>query len=834
MTQTNQVYLYSVSTKDFYNEEEQDKQQEIYELKNEQETADDKADITKQIDAAKEELNQLMVNNKAIRELNVSAFNDSNIIAQFESSFTRSLGLDTKSNIPTKEFIIVQVYHYAVMENLLSNGFSLNGEHYRYVFSSAGQIRMKKLVMVKESSFQQIQNRLTAGLTDEAINNEGGISINKLIAYKALVNSSSVKWGINLDTAIVVEDFEFTIKDKHVDYIGTDYEVERKVMDINNAVMDGAGLMLPSVSDKNMQFRGVWFKGLLTPFSFDKFITEYNANPIIKDVWGKEWNIIEDDIQVIFTKSQFKMAKMFESWNHYKQNYKKYDCEFSICDVEGDKFEDKQINYQMLQTLYKMPQEDLEEIASYTKETIESATNSTESMLEFIGASKNKQHKQPWQKALLLYPALINDDYFKKMIKVKKAALIKDARSGKIIIPNTKRMFIIPDAFAFCQWLFGLEVTGLLKDGEVSCQLYEDKKELDVLRSPHLYIEHAVRDNVADADIKHWFNTNGIYTSIHDPISTQLMFDVDGDTALIIDNDTFVKNAKDHMENVVPLQFKLSVAEAQEINCKNIIESLKSAYSKNIGEVSNKITKIFNQNIITAADLDMVKQLCYINNQYIDYAKTLWIAPIPNELSKKLKQLDSVKLPHFFMQAKDKKKKQVAKRNESTVNKLYDAMNTKRLIFNSKAFDYRILMKNPNVEIDEHIVSKYREVTATRYFKLQEQLNKQGSIPTKLFAIRTVHEELSKLDDSTSYVVDVVIKHLYEINSEYKKFLWDCYGEEILWNMKSSMGKLKECKCKEKFEPTNNRQTVCVDCKEVLKKEAARLRKQKSRNKKVS
>jgi hypothetical protein len=155
------------------------------------------------------------------------------------------------------------------------------------------------------------------------------------------------------------------------------------------------------------------------------------------------------------------------------------------------------------------------------------------------------------------------------------------------------------------------------------------------------------------------------------------------------------------MKNVVPLQFELGVAEAQEINSVNIAKSLKSAYSKNIGEVSNKITKVFNQDVITDDDLQMVKQLCYINNQYIDFAKTLWTAPIPYELYEKLKQLDSVKLPTFFMQAKDKKKKQVTERNDSTVNRLFNVMQTKRLTFNSDAYDYRILMKDPNAVIDE-------------------------------------------------------------------------------------------------------------------------------------
>ena len=76
---------------------------------------------------------------------------------------------------------------------------------------------------------------------------------------------------------------------------------------------------------------------------------------------------------------------------------------------------------------------------------------------------------------------------------------------------------------------------GLLDDGEVYCSLFRKSKELDCLRSPHLYIEHPVRTNVAyyDDDISDsyrkrldkldkWFTTKAVYTSTHDMISKVL------------------------------------------------------------------------------------------------------------------------------------------------------------------------------------------------------------------------------------------------------------------------------------------------------------------------
>ena len=71
---------------------------------------------------------------------------------------------------------------------------------------------------------------------------------------------------------------------------------------------------------------------------------------------------------------------------------------------------------------------------------------------------------------------------------------------------------------------------GLLENNEVFCKLYPNDDELDCLRSPHLYIEHAVRKNVCNKKyrlqyLKDWFQTDAIYTSTYDPISRILQFD---------------------------------------------------------------------------------------------------------------------------------------------------------------------------------------------------------------------------------------------------------------------------------------------------------------------
>ena len=124
----------------------------------------------------------------------------------------------------------------------------------------------------------------------------------------ALANSATDEWKeFDIDRCIVVDDFETNVEGVF-DYIDeTDYSITRKTGEVPIPHTDGAGMMLPNVMTKNTMFRAPWIKGLLGIFDFRKFVEVNNYSHVIKDIYGKEWDIIEDDIQIIFTKSQFKM-----------------------------------------------------------------------------------------------------------------------------------------------------------------------------------------------------------------------------------------------------------------------------------------------------------------------------------------------------------------------------------------------------------------------------------------------------------------------------------------------------------------------------------------------
>ena len=152
----------------------------------------------------------------------------------------------------------------------------------------------------------------------------------------------------------MVNDFEATVTDMML-YIKSDYTTEKGVQTVKIDHTDGSGMYLPGAKivpedlrGKNFMYRGSWFKGLLTQFDYLKFCEVNNANPIVKDFWGNEHDLIKEDIQMIFFDSQFKLAKLYKDYDEYKYYFHKTNAHFCIAQFEEDDLPDKNFNYQMI------------------------------------------------------------------------------------------------------------------------------------------------------------------------------------------------------------------------------------------------------------------------------------------------------------------------------------------------------------------------------------------------------------------------------------------------------------------------------------------------------
>ena len=641
MALNKQVYLYSVATDSFYDEEENKIHKELLKLYTLRKNLKDKKirektetfnfqndwefwvkSVNKIISDDKDKLSSLLdkrLENNKPRILNPDSIKDKNIITLFDSSLTRALGL--KINELTDELIVLNVFFFQVFHNLVRDGFIYNGEKYIFLTASAGQIRTKRAVFIKENSFYKIEPKIMCGLTRDEINKKGGINSNKFLAYLALCNSATDVWeDFDIDRSIVVDDFETDVIGE-VDFIDEyDYSITRNERPVNIPHMDGCGIML---EDSTRMVRLPWIKGLLVTFPFDKFIKEKceDGKAIIYDIYGKEHNILEENIKYIFTKSQFKLAKYYNSWEQYKEYFKKYNCEACFCNIEEDFIPKAKINYQMLQTLSDIKDEEIEKIIRKTKEDIEKIGNDYQTTMRILGATEYNKTPNYFQESLMIYPELFRDTYHKEILKQTKKSLVKQAKGGRLSI-NGRYQFLSPDLYAFCEWLFLDEKNpkGLLDDGEVYSNLNKNGVDLACLRSPHLYREWAIRKNKKTEELNKWFGcTKCLYTSCHDLISRILQFDVDGDKTLVIQDRTLTAVAKRNMKGIVPLAYNLRKAKGENLNSENLYTGMVHAYTGgNIGPISNNITKVWNSNNkISEEQLNVVRWLCMENNQVI-------------------------------------------------------------------------------------------------------------------------------------------------------------------------------------------------------------------------
>lgn len=758
-----------------------------------------------------------------IREIKEGTISDKNVISLFESSLTRMLGI--RKDELTEDIIVVQVYYFDIFKDIAFYGFNYKGEKYKYYTSSAGQIRKKKAVFIKESVWNKNEKTIMCGLTIDKINEKGGNNVNKHLAYMALTNSATDEWSdFDIDRTIVIDDFETNVFGEYDLIDDADYSINKTSDYVPITHTDGAGMVL---NGKNRMFRSPWVKGLLGVFDFRQLILEwreqYNDSSIgtITDIYGKDHDVIAENIYVIFTKSQFKMYKYYDSWDEYKNYFKKYNCKAGVCNVEEDRIPNSRLNYQELQTLTAMTDDDLKEISKQSINKLTNMCSSVENMQRVFGVTPYNTNMTPLQEAVKIYPNIMNDVYFKDVIKGIKDSLIKKYKSAKLEVEG-KYTFLLPDFYAACEFWFlhNQNPNGLLNGSEVWCSLFKNRKELDCLRSPHLFKEHAIRENIANTasderkeNISKWFTTSAIYTSCHDLISKVLQFDVDGDHSLVIGDKKIVDIAKRSMDGVLPLYYNMRKAEPMKLTNENIYKGLNAAFTgSNIGQYSNNITKIWNSDIFVNGDdedkksaTDVVKLLCMENNFCIDYAKTLYKPERPKHIDKIIRDFTGKKVPYFFIYAKDKKIDQVEKINNSIVNKLdklipNPRINTRKIGLGQ--IDYKMLMHNVNTEIDDKLIEKYTELNNTYHFKISMKDEFQNNLR---FLACQIREELSSFGYDDIEITDMLAKHLYEKkNRNHKELLWFCYGKYIVENLKKNVTVKKT-----KF-------IQCVDCGEWI------------------
>ena len=383
----------------------------------------------------------------------------------------------------------------------LNKGFIFNGISFRRFLGTNGGIKNSTIVYVNEKLYPELKRRL-----DNGRNMERELVPAKLEAYQALICSGSTPIP-QPDGIIVVDDCITHFKDEII-MINDEAEGEPimttiKDYEVEHNDSDGYGLMLPEYSRlvnqyltgdgehtiAGMNTRYAWTKGMVYTFDFVEFGRKVAKTYEIVDAWGMKRDVRK--AQVILTVSMLKLWDSYKSWEDYYQNCIENHYEFSTTKTTPDKLENiRNTNYQFLQS-YDFSDEELNQLCQPTIDEINGVLgNDYRKSLVFLGGFGLNERtianlENDYVKALMIDKRLIDDPFVRHNIHSMIKKRIELAKKGSIKV-DANYCMISGDPYALAESMFGLEITGILKAGEVYHKYWIDKgaNEIACFRAP--------------------------------------------------------------------------------------------------------------------------------------------------------------------------------------------------------------------------------------------------------------------------------------------------------------------------------------------------------------
>lgn len=316
--------IYKLSTFDTFTDEERKYHKEYKEAKNEKAFLKGKRDnlIASYEGVRRIEKNRLYIydydkNGNIIEESEREDIDKQ--VALAESEMTRLATDFTQKNPLVMEIVYLKTAKQnEILRQIIDRGLDIGEQHYIFFSSTTNQMKRGESILINEEFYNAHEQEITMGLTDDVVNKRGGCNTGKRLAYNGLLMSTSFipdGYEINIDNCLVVPDFK-TIVNEEVECIDHDDDgitgmgVRKDNVEIPQT--DGAGMFLPGVLPATAQIRCGHVKGCIFPFDFMKFlrlksVEGVKPSPIIRDIWGAEHNVIEENIKVLLTGSQVKM-----------------------------------------------------------------------------------------------------------------------------------------------------------------------------------------------------------------------------------------------------------------------------------------------------------------------------------------------------------------------------------------------------------------------------------------------------------------------------------------------------------------------------------------------
>ncbi|MEQ3205434.1 hypothetical protein AAA089_09805, partial [Faecalibacterium prausnitzii] len=320
---------------------------------------------------------------------------------------------------------------------------------------------------------------------------------------------------------------------------------------------------------------------------------------MIKDSWGNYKDI--NRVQVILTTSMLKLWDSYHSCEDYFENCRENHYHFSVtktCELELD--EERNLNYQFIQS-YQLTNDEIRELVKPTLDEIKGVMGGDwrKALLYMRGSGMRDDPnyinslENDYIKALMIEPKMIDDPYVQNRIRYFIKKRISQAKTGVVKVRGNFQV-ASGDPYALCQSIFGMEVTGLLKAGEIYSRFWNDRdvKRVACFRAPMSCHNNIVLRNLnSNDDCKNWYRymkTVTILSAWDNTCAALNGADFDGDLIFSTDNNVLIRNKRE-TPTLLCVQKK---GEKKIPTEDDLAESNAAGFGNDVGSTTNHITSM--------------------------------------------------------------------------------------------------------------------------------------------------------------------------------------------------------------------------------------------------
>lgn len=570
------------------------------------------------------------------------------------------------------EYVSVVIDDVAHYKKIIKDGLYINNFKYVRLMCSAGQARVNTVILVREDYEVELKKRLRCGAKSVKITK------NKYNAYFAL--SSSSTYLIPKPNVLLIGDCEIEME-KRVDWISkipleeknklsNNERVDEKVTTLLFNLFDGCGAVSVEFAKRVAEaleldyipaafcIRCAYVKGMVFVVDFKQYAKELGII-FQKDLYGVDQKI--EDMDMILTKSQFKLYNAYDSMEDYHRLCKENGILWGVTKVtpkEDDTY--FRSNYQFCQAIDLRKDEDVAELCQPTVEWLSGICGDdvNRTLLFLLGRMLEKPDvdynnilnltSDNVAKALILNRNMIDEEYIKNTIIMSVNKKIRESYLGKLVL-NGNFSVMIPDMYAFMQHAFGQTVTGALKEFEHYSHFWNQrgKTEVVAMRSPLTWRSEVNKLNLKSNELtEKWFKylTSGIVYNVWGcDCIIHADSDFDGDIVATTDNSVFLRCRYDNL----PITYTKSTVDKEFIKEEELYLADIQSFNSEIGSITN-ISTSFYELLSKYEDkpdskeakeiLERLKLIRKSQGDSIDKAKGIKIEPMPKHWTKIIKK----------------------------------------------------------------------------------------------------------------------------------------------------------------------------------------------------